>query len=65
MAGLAWLDLALVWLGLAFGLVSVGSPLDLALLILGLAWIWLRISTGFGFWLSFTRILIGFPLDLA
>ena len=25
-----------------------------------MAWIWLRISAGFKFWLSFTKILVGF-----
>ena len=42
------------WLWLAFRL-SAGF-------LEGLAWIWLRISVGFGFWLSFTRILVGFGL---
>ena len=31
-------------------------------LILSLGWLWLRISGGFGFWLSFTRICAGFAL---
>ena len=48
------------WLSAGF---SLGFRLDFGL-ILGLGWLWLRISVGFGFWLSFTRILIGLGLIL-
>ena len=40
------------WLSAGF---SLGFQLDFGL-NLGLGWLWLRISAGFGFWLSFTRI---------
>ena len=46
------------WLSAGF---SLGFRLDFGL-ILGLGWLWLKISAGFNFWLSFTRILIGFGL---
>ena len=44
-----------------FGGLLLGFRLDFGL-ILGLGWLWRRISVGFGFWLSFTRILVGFGL---
>ena len=53
-----WLSLGCGWLSAGF---SLGFRLDSGL-ILGLGWLWLRISPGFCFWLSFTRILIGFAL---
>ena len=66
-AGLAgfgfWLRLAVAWLWLALGFgfrlarISAGFGL-----ILGLGWLWLRISVAFGFWLSYTKILLGFDL---
>ena len=44
-----------------FGGLLLGFRLDFGL-ILGLGWLWRRISVGFGFWLSFTKILVGFGL---
>ena len=46
---MAGFRLDLAWLRLDFGLLSLGF--------------WLRISVGFGLWLSSTRILLGFRLD--
>ena len=64
-AGVGWLASALAWLGLWLALAGLLLGfLDFGL-ILGLGWLWLWISVGFGFWLSFTRIWIGFRLDLA
>ena len=57
-----WL-LALAWLWLAAGFgFRLAFGISAGFGFRGLGWLGLRISVGFGFWLSFSRILVGFGL---